>query len=219
MQFDPENKVIKLCAEGMQAEAVGNVDFAHSLFQQAWEIAENDFEAFTAAHYLARNQKDPNDVLSWNLEALTRAVRINDESVQAYFPSLYLNIGKSYEGLNNLKAAENYYQQAAETSDFLPPGPYGDMIRTGIANGLNRAGANKLRDEKLDELIAAWCERKALQPLGMVLPAYISNLGTVADREKIVDALSRLSAARCVNDDEQKIIDEVIATLSADTGE
>src|SRR5580658_2850435 len=126
MQFDPTNKVVKLCAEGMQYEAEGKTDEAHQLFQQAWDIAENDFEAFTAAHYLARNQKDPKDVLKWNLEALNRASTIQDDAMKAHYPSLYLNVGKSYETLSDLKEANNYYQLAADQSTFLPPGKYGD---------------------------------------------------------------------------------------------
>ena len=73
MQFDPKNKVVQLCAQGMQTEGEGETAEAHALFQQAWDIAQNDFEAFTAAHYLARNQPDPKDNLKWNLEALNRA--------------------------------------------------------------------------------------------------------------------------------------------------
>ena len=53
MQFDPNNEVVKLCAEGMSAEFEGNLDQAHHIFQQAWDRATNDFEAFTSAHYLA----------------------------------------------------------------------------------------------------------------------------------------------------------------------
>src|SRR5580658_6150946 len=128
MQFDPTNKVVKLCAEGMQYEAEGKTDEAHQLFQQAWDIAENDFEAFTAAHYLARNQKDPNDVLRWNLEALTRAKAIKDEDTKGHYPSLYLNVGKSYENLDDINEANNNYQLAADSSIYLPPGKYSDVI-------------------------------------------------------------------------------------------
>src|ERR1700710_2940069 len=113
MQFDPENKVVKLCAQGMQLEAEGKTDEDHAHFQQAWDIAENDFEAFTAAHYLARNQKDPNDVLKWNLEALNKANAITGEDLTASYTSLYLNVGKSYETLGDIKQANHYYQLAA----------------------------------------------------------------------------------------------------------
>ncbi len=39
MQFDPGNPVIKLCAEGMNSEARGEIANAKQLFQQAWDIS------------------------------------------------------------------------------------------------------------------------------------------------------------------------------------
>ena len=82
MEFDPNNPVIKLCVEGMNAESEGEIEEAHRLFQQAWETATNNFEKFTSAHYLARNQQDPNDGLKWNLKALTIAETIKEDSTK-----------------------------------------------------------------------------------------------------------------------------------------
>jgi tetratricopeptide (TPR) repeat protein len=214
MQFDPDNKVVKLCAEGMQSEAEGKNDEAHSLFQQAWDIAENDFEAFTAAHYLARNQKDPKDVLKWNLEALKRANTIKDDSMKAHYPSLCLNVGKSYETLSDLKEANNYYQLAADQSSFLPPGKYGDMIRMGIGEALKRTGTAKFSNDILDNLTSKWCECRELRPLGLILPAYVSNLGTENDLNKLKSALSYLSAARCLDEEDQGMVDVLVVKLS-----
>ena len=214
MQFDPNNKVVKLCAEGMQLEAEGKIEQAHSLFQQAWDIAENDFEAFTAAHYLARNQKDPEDVLKWNLESLARAKKIADESMNESYPSLYLNIGKSYEQLNDPKAANKNYQLAADFSAFLPPGKYSDMIKTGIATALSRTGTVNFVNARLDALIDKWCENKNLRPLSLVLPAYIGNLGTVNDINKLISSLSYLSATRCLDEGDQVVVDGLVSELA-----
>jgi tetratricopeptide (TPR) repeat protein len=214
MQFDPNNKVVKLCAEGMQAEAEGKIEDAHSLFQRGWDIAENDFEAFTAAHYLARNQKNPEDVLKWNLESLARANKIADESMNTNYPSLYLNIGKSYEQLNNLTGANKNYQLAADFSSFLPPGKYSDMIRTGIATALNRTGTVKFENVELDNLISKWCETRNLRPLSLILTPYISNLGTESDINKLISALSYLSATRCLDEEDQGVVDELVSSLA-----
>ena len=214
MQFDPTNKVVKLCAEGMQMEAEGKTGEAHKLFQQAWDIAENDFEAFTAAHYLARNQKDPNDVQKWNMEALNRANAIKDEDTKGHYPSLYLNVGKSYEILGDIKEANNYYKLAADSSTFLPPGKYSEMIRMGIGEGLKRTGATKFNDDILDSLISKWCEKKELRPLSLILPMYLSNLGTENDLNKLISALSYLSATRCLDEAEQGIVDGLVIKLS-----
>lgn len=215
MQFDPNNKVVQLCAEGMQTEAEGKTAEAHALFQQAWDIAQNDFEAFTAAHYLARNQADPKDNLKWNLEALNRANNITDDDMKGHYPSLYLNVAKSYETLGELQEANSYYQSAADSSLHLPPGKYGDMIKSGIAAGLKRTGTVKFSNAILDELISKWCEEKALRPLSLVLPAYVSNLGTGNDMSKLISALSYLSATRCLNEDEQSVVDGLVVELSA----
>lgn len=140
MQYDPNNPVVLLCIQGMDAEGRADYDGAHRLFQQAWDISANDFEAFTAAHYLARNQKDPNDKLKWNLEALNRANKVQDDD-KGHFPSLYLNVAKSYEDLGDYVNAKNYYEHALDGCKDLPGSPYAEMIRSGINSGLKRVTA------------------------------------------------------------------------------
>jgi tetratricopeptide (TPR) repeat protein len=214
MEFDPDNPVIKLCVEGMNAEGEGNIDQALQLFQQAWDTAANDFEAFTAAHYLARNQKDPNDNLKWNLEALTRAEAVDDEGIKGHYPSLYLNVGKSYETLGDMEQAANYYLQAADSSIHLPAGKYSDMIKSGISAGLQRVGHAKPIDENITMLVNKWCETKDLKPLSVILPVYVGYLGTENDRNKLLSAFSYLSAMRCLEEEEQGIVERVIRNLN-----
>lgn len=50
MQFDPDNKVVQPCDEGMELEGQGKKDEARHPFQKAWEMAVNDFEKFTSEH-------------------------------------------------------------------------------------------------------------------------------------------------------------------------
>jgi hypothetical protein len=57
MQFDSNNNVIKLCAEGMEMETKGLTEQASKLFPEAWNKATNDFEKFTAAHYVGSATK------------------------------------------------------------------------------------------------------------------------------------------------------------------
>ncbi|MEO6760479.1 MAG: hypothetical protein ABIO24_13555 [Saprospiraceae bacterium] len=214
MTFDPSNPIVQLCAQGMALEAEGKIPEAHQLFQQAWEAATNDFEAFTAAHFLARNQPDAPSNLHWNLEALHRAQAIPDESVQSYLPSLYLNVGKSHEQMDDLEQAVGYYRQAAEHSHLLPIGPYGDMIKSGISSALARTSSQNFNPPILTDLVNAWCERRDLKPLSFVLPAYIGNLGAKHDLAKLSSALSYLSATRCLAREEQEKVEGVIAGLA-----
>src|ERR1700752_3402729 len=102
MEFDPNNNVIKLCLQGMAVEEKGKAEEASRIFLQAWNEATNDFEKFTAAHFVAPHQKNVSDKLKWLETALQFALKINNDSVRGVFPSLYLNIAKCYEDLIDL---------------------------------------------------------------------------------------------------------------------
>ncbi len=53
------------------------------------------------------------DTLHWNQEALARADAVGDSRVRSFYPSLYLNMGHSYEVLGNRAEASRYYALAA----------------------------------------------------------------------------------------------------------
>ena len=136
--MDAKNPVVKLCLQGMRAEGEGRHEDALALFMQAWEAARDDYDACVAAHFVARHQDSPQETLRWNQEALARALAVGDERVQGFYPSLYLNMGYSYELLGNLAEARKYYDLAAEGVDDLPEGRYGDIVRQGIAEAHKR---------------------------------------------------------------------------------
>jgi len=138
MEFDQNNNVIKLCAQGMEMEGNGKPEEAIKLFTQAWDEATNDFEKFTSAHYVARHQKNTQDKLNWDKTALELALKINNETVKATFPSLYLNIAKCYEDLNDFGNAKRNYDLALSFADLLPDNGYGNMIKGGIIKGIER---------------------------------------------------------------------------------
>lgn len=138
MDFTQDNKVVQLCAKGMELEGNGQLTEASTLFEEAWNIAATDFEKFTAAHYVARHQRSIADKLVWDKIALQHALNIDHESVKRTLPSLYLNIGKCFEDLNDFASAKNNYQAAFSFISFLPEDGYGNMIKAGINNGLNR---------------------------------------------------------------------------------
>jgi rifampin ADP-ribosylating transferase len=138
MQFDGNNKIVKLCAEGMKLEGLGRKKEAGKLFEQAWNEATNDFEKFTSAHYVARLQEKIEDKLSWDETALHFALKVDDDNVKATFPSLYLNIAKCHEDLNNFDEAKKNYESALSFSHLLLNDGYGNMIKGGIKNGIER---------------------------------------------------------------------------------
>ena len=53
-------------------------------------------------------------------------------------PSLYLNIGKCYEDLNDFENARKNYLSAKSYFDFLPSDGYGNLIKMGVESGIKR---------------------------------------------------------------------------------
>jgi tetratricopeptide (TPR) repeat protein len=117
MEFNPHNNIVKLCLQGMGIEEKGKPEEASKLFLQAWNEATNDFEKFIAAHYIARHQKNVSDKLKWIETALQFALKINNDTVNSAFPSLYLNIAQCYEDLGDLDNAKKNYELATSFKD------------------------------------------------------------------------------------------------------
>jgi hypothetical protein len=138
MEFEADNKIVKLCAKGMDLEGEGKNEEAAAVFLQAWEQANNGKEKFTAAHYVARHQPTIADKLTWDKTALELAMKIEDDSVKGAYPSLYLNIAKGYEDLEEYEKATENYELALSHSHFLRDDGYGNMIKGGVENGLER---------------------------------------------------------------------------------
>lgn len=138
MDFDMENPVIKLCAKGMALEGEARLKDALALFMEAWELASDDVEKFTAAHYVARRQTSVEEKLRWDQTALAHALAVDERAVQSVLPSLYLNIGKCYEDMGNIPAALEQYRTAESYLCHLSHDGYGGMIRKGIQAGIAR---------------------------------------------------------------------------------
>lgn len=138
MYLDPENAVVKLCAQGIEQEMAGKPALAKQLYQQAWEKAVDEKEKFTAAHYVARLQDSSADKLKWDRLALELAQKIGSDEVKGAFPSLYLNIAKGYEDLREIEKALEHYHLAQSFTTFLLDDGYGKMTRAGIEAGIER---------------------------------------------------------------------------------
>ena len=111
--MDITNPIIQLCIQGSQAEFEHRLDEACVLYNRAWELHVDDYEACIAAHYLARFQETPEEILYWNQVALEHAKKVDDERVAEFYPSLYLNLGHSHEILRNQNEARQFYNLAA----------------------------------------------------------------------------------------------------------
>jgi tetratricopeptide (TPR) repeat protein len=143
MEVNSNNPVVKLCAEGILAEMAGQLKEAARLYQQAWLARADDYDACIVAHYVARVQSTPQDALHWNQEALRYAETVKDGRVDAFYPSLYLNLGKAYEDAGNKEEAKKFYGLAAGKTAILSEGEYADTVKHGIAKGLERVSEPK----------------------------------------------------------------------------
>lgn len=114
IQFSPSNHVVKLCLQGMNMEETGNLGEAARLFMQAWNDATNDFEKFLAAHFVARHQKTVADRLNWLETSLQFALKVNDNAATSALPTLYSNMARCYEDLNDHIKAKEYSGLAIE---------------------------------------------------------------------------------------------------------
>ena len=130
MPLDPSNPVVALCAEGMAIE--GDAPAARVLFERAWEIRSDDFDAAVAAHFLARHQPTPELTLHWNALAADHALRVDDGRAQELLASLYLNLGDSHRVLGNHAEATIALQRARGALQQVEPGGYRDFVAMGI---------------------------------------------------------------------------------------
>lgn len=146
--MDPNNPVVKLCAAGMEAEGAGRMADAATLFAQAWEAAQDDYEAGIAAHYVARHQPGAAQTLHWNQVALDRAKQVRDGRAVTFLPSLYLNLGNSYEIVGDLAAARACYTAAQTRLAALSDDGYSNWVRAGVTRALARTQGHTVAEPR-----------------------------------------------------------------------
>lgn len=150
MEFNPANHVIQLCIQGIELEEKGKPEEASSIFLQAWNESTNDFEKFTSAYYVARHQENVRDKLKWLETSLQFALKIDDVTVSGAFPSLYLNIAKCYEDLNDRERAKKGYELAhSYSSNPADSGPFyhGTKADLQIGELLTAGGSSNYKPE------------------------------------------------------------------------
>jgi rifampin ADP-ribosylating transferase len=104
-----------------------------------------------ASYYVARSQKNVRDQLKWNETALQLALKINNEAVNAAFPSLYFNIAKCYEDLGDADNAKKNYESAiSSTNQPSDKGPFYHGTKATLQVGdLLTAGSVSNYDSKI----------------------------------------------------------------------
>lgn len=112
MDFD--RRAVALCMSGTRAEFEKRHRDARKLYKEAWKSATDDYEKCIAAHYVAHLEIDPLAALIWNLLALDHALKVENALVETFFPSLYVNLGRSYKMMGDEERSAYYYSQAAD---------------------------------------------------------------------------------------------------------
>ena len=134
----------------MAEEESGRTDNAGNIFSQAFNEATNDLEKYLAAYYLAKNQKDGADKLVWYQTALQFALKVDSDSVTSALPSLYANIAKCYEELNDTVNAQKH-NELAEVHQYklTDKGPFYHGTRADLQIGdlLTPGGVSNYKDE------------------------------------------------------------------------
>jgi hypothetical protein len=137
--IDASNPVVALCAEGMARE--GTPEVARELFERAWSLRQDDYDACIAAHFVARHQPTPGGTLEWNQRALRHAEAVADDRVRDFLPSLLLNLGDSLLASGRVAEARSVAEQAKVAIARLPDGGYREFVARGIDRLMSRVRA------------------------------------------------------------------------------
>lgn len=123
----------------------GDTTSARTKLQTLWSeigVLGDPLHRCTLAHYLADLYADAAQALTWDVRALDAAQAVTEQRVQqhdtslhiaGFAPSLHLNLADNYRRLRSFEAAAEHISAAREHTADLPSGPYGDTIRTAIA--------------------------------------------------------------------------------------
>ncbi|HEU0035055.1 MAG TPA: hypothetical protein VFQ53_30725 [Kofleriaceae bacterium] len=142
--MDPDNIVVRLCVQGVEAEAAYRHEEARALFETAWRSSRDDLEACIAAHYIARQQPDPETALFWNQLALARAdsvARKAPERVRGFYATLHLNLGMAHEKLGQIAHARHHFVKAAAALEDITEGGHRVLVEYSVNRGLERTAS------------------------------------------------------------------------------
>ncbi|RAO16696.1 hypothetical protein MED15_03744 [Micromonospora noduli] len=130
--------------EAVQLGQSGAPARARELLTALWDELGPTGDALhrcTLAHYLADLQENTEAELAWDERALAAVSDLTDEraqrylsslQVQAFLPSLYLNLADCHRRLGNVGPAREHLARAREHLVRLPDDPYGESIRDAV---------------------------------------------------------------------------------------
>ncbi len=138
MIADADNPVVQLCAAGMAIE--GDTAAARELFEKAWQLRRDDYDACIAAHFVARHQSTPEETLRWNEIAARHGEAAPADRAASFLASLYLNLGDAHRALGHHRQAAVAAARARAALVHVPEGGYRDFVTHGIDRLEERLG-------------------------------------------------------------------------------
>jgi hypothetical protein len=136
--MESDNPVVRLCLDGMRAKDEGRQQDARLLFLKAWDSRTDDYEACVAAYHVAQSEDSVEGQLRWNEEALRRADGVSADRVADFYPSLFLSLARSLEGVGDAGKARRYYELALTRLTEGSEDASGDRVRDTIMQALAR---------------------------------------------------------------------------------
>lgn len=139
-----------IAADPIMTDIVGAVELgrtgkkveARHALTALWERTDGDaLHRCTIAHYLADLQDTTESELHWDRRALAAVTDLTDDRaqqyhaslrVQAFLPSLHLNLADDYRRLGDTRQAHHHLDVAKELMIYLPEGEYTSVIRRGL---------------------------------------------------------------------------------------
>jgi tetratricopeptide (TPR) repeat protein len=150
-------------AEANAVRDSGDPESARRRLVELWNEIGPDGDPIhrcAVAHHIADAQDDPREELTWDARALEAADSITIEqqqavkhliSVDAFYPSLHLNLGEDHCRLGNpekarehLAKAREYLRQTEALTHMGPDDEYGKSIREGLER-LSAASSGEIK--------------------------------------------------------------------------
>ena len=103
------------------------------------------------AHFLADGEENVGAELEWDLAALEAATgsrmaednAVLDPDLAGFLPSLHLNAGDACRRMGDMDRALRHATHGLAHARLLPPGGYGDLMRSGLERLRERAATSQ----------------------------------------------------------------------------
>lgn len=124
------DEIMERIGRGIELQQQGERAAARTLFAGLWNEIGKTGDALhrcALAHWMADVQDDLRAELTWDLRALDAA-----GSIEAFHPSLHLNLGEVYRKLGDRQKAAEHLTLGRASVNVLDDDGYGKMIIQGL---------------------------------------------------------------------------------------